>query len=342
MPRVYYNKNTMTGSAIFILTQNTESRRVYLKTTLYFLFKNFNAEYKYPVVIFHESNYDSATKREILMSIRESCRYLVSFVELNPDDFGKIPEHINTSRLESCLECEPVPYFRNTGYRNMCRWWCKRVWDYARGYEYIMRLDDDAFIEEPIREDLFARMAKRNLVYTSGMIHVDCGICNYGMKDFLIKLYPEKEAFINTLFVKQEIASRDVVYQGFRRLITINAKADNCELPEISEKIELQMPIIFYNNFFITKVDFWFREDVRELLDKIDASGNIYYWRWGDAPIHTMVLALLADKSEYERTIFKYSKRLQREAFIDNKGESHSYMPHLYSESSCVTMKNNQ
>lgn len=325
------------NAAIFILTQNTESRRVYLKTTLYFLFRHFNAEHKYPVVIFHEGDYDSRAQREILMGIRESCRALVNFVELDPTDFGALPPHIDAKRLKRCLECEPVPYFRNAAYRNMCRWWCRRVWDYAAGYEYIMRLDDDAIIEEPIVEDLFARMAARNLVYTSGMIHVDCGICNYGMKEFFKGLYPDKAAFIDTLFMKQEIPSRDVVYQGFRRLITINAAAEGDALPEIGEKIELQMPIIFYNNFFITKVAFWQRDDVRELLDAIDKTGNIYYWRWGDAPIHTLVLALLADKTEYERTIFRYSKRLQREAFIDDKGESHAYMPRLYSESSCVT-----
>jgi hypothetical protein len=31
-------------AAIFILTQNTTERKVYLKTSLYFLFKNFNAK----------------------------------------------------------------------------------------------------------------------------------------------------------------------------------------------------------------------------------------------------------------------------------------------------------
>jgi hypothetical protein len=43
---------------IFILTQNTVERKVYLKTSLYFLFRNFNAKYKYPIIILHEGDYD--------------------------------------------------------------------------------------------------------------------------------------------------------------------------------------------------------------------------------------------------------------------------------------------
>ena len=39
------------NAAILILTQNTIERKVYLKTSLYFLFKNFNHIYKYPIII---------------------------------------------------------------------------------------------------------------------------------------------------------------------------------------------------------------------------------------------------------------------------------------------------
>ena len=48
----------MTKSAILILTQNTIERKIYLKTSLYFLFRNFNARFKYPVIILHEGDYD--------------------------------------------------------------------------------------------------------------------------------------------------------------------------------------------------------------------------------------------------------------------------------------------
>ena len=55
----------MTKSAILILTQNTIERKIYLKTSLYFLFRNFNARFKYPVIILHEGDYDNNSMNEI-------------------------------------------------------------------------------------------------------------------------------------------------------------------------------------------------------------------------------------------------------------------------------------
>ena len=84
----------MLKAAIYILTQNTPERKIYLKTCLYFLFKNFNSKYKYPVIILHEGDYDNNSKNEILLSIRRECKDIVKFQELDNNDF-KIPEHIN-------------------------------------------------------------------------------------------------------------------------------------------------------------------------------------------------------------------------------------------------------
>ena len=75
------------SAAIYILTQNNLERKIYLKTTLYFLFKNFNSKYKYPVIILHEGDYDKDSKNEILTSIRVECVNLVSFCELDKEDF---------------------------------------------------------------------------------------------------------------------------------------------------------------------------------------------------------------------------------------------------------------
>jgi len=36
---------------------------------------------------------------------------------------------------------------------------------------------------------------------------------------------------------------------------------------------------------------------------------------------------------------FKYSKRLQREAFADNDGNLHSYMPSNYESDTCISNK---
>jgi hypothetical protein len=319
------------NAAIFILTQNTDVRKTYLKTSLYFLFRNFNSELKYPVVILHEGDFSDKAQTEIIMGIRRSCRSCVSFRALDPDDF-KVPDHIDMDKLKRCIETKPTPYWRNIPYRNMCRWWLVHMPKYAKGYDYVMRLDDDSIIEEPV-PDLFAWAKEKDLVYASNMLHTDCGICNYGMKDFFINQFPDKRYVIDQLFITQDVPSRAVQVHPFRTLLSITQDPP----PEVGEKITLPMPIMFYNNFFITKSAFWQRDDVKEVVDAIDKNGSIYYFRWGDAPLHTILVQLLAKPEEVSRSVFKYSKRMQRESFLGEDKMYHDYMPLTYDKSSCMT-----
>ena len=77
----------MSRSAIIILTQNTIERKIYLKSSLYFLFKNFNAKYKYPVIILHDGDYDTNAMNEINSSIRKNFRYLIEYKKIDDADF---------------------------------------------------------------------------------------------------------------------------------------------------------------------------------------------------------------------------------------------------------------
>jgi len=331
LENINLNKETKLNAAVFILSQNTDVRRTYLKSTLYFLFRNFNAEHKYPVIILHEGDFKPNDQTEIINGIRKSLRHLVTFRALDPDDF-RVPDHIDKDKLKRCIATNPAPYWRNEAYRNMCRWWLVHMPKYAAGYDYVMRIDDDSFIEEPI-PDLFKWADEKKLVYASNLLHVDCGLCNYGMMEFFKKKFPTRSDDIAQMFISQQIPSRAVQIHPFRTLLSITQDV----LPEINETITVHMPVIFYNNFFITKSSFWQRPDVKALINEIDANGSIYYFRWGDAPLHTLIVQLMASPDEVSRSVFKYSKRLQRESFLGNTGVWHDYMPAEYTNSSCIT-----
>ena len=96
------------------------------------------------------------------------------------------------------------------------------------------------------------------------------------------------------------------------------------------------MPIMYYNNFFITKTSFWKRSDVKNTINSINNSGNIFYYRYGDAPLQTIILSLFANNDKIVRTVFKYSKRMQRECFIDLNNEINQYMPKEYINTTCI------
>jgi hypothetical protein len=319
----------MIKGAIFILTQNTIERKVYLKTSLYFLFKNFNAKYKYPVIILHEGDYTDEAKNEIITGIRRECRDLLSFQQIDDEDFC-VPKHIDIDKMNSIIDLRIVPYWRNQKYRSMCYFWLKNFYKYTKDYDYVMRIDDDSIIEEPIKYDLFELMRDKEYIYMSNIIHLDCSLCNYGMKEFFKKHYQDKSEKINELFVEHNLASDNEHFNNFKKLYkSINNEEYN------GNSVDLSMPIMYYNNFNIINVNIWNSPEIQDIVNKIDEQGYIFYCRWGDAPLQTIILSLY-DSSRITKLNFKYSKRLQRESFKDDYGKLHSYMPNEYSHNSCV------
>uniref|UniRef100_A0A6C0J4F2 Uncharacterized protein n=1 Tax=viral metagenome TaxID=1070528 RepID=A0A6C0J4F2_9ZZZZ len=322
-----------TKSAIVILTQNTPEKRIYLKNCLYFLFKNFNEKFKYPVIILHEGDYTPEFQEEIIKGVRGESSSFIKFKELDKEDF-KIPEHIDKVKLAKSIELQPVPYWRNESYRNMCNFWLKHFTKYVAEYDYVMRLDDDSIIEEKINSDLFQIMKEKDLNYISNIIHIDCGICNYEMKEFFDHYYMDKQDLIKDMFVYSKIDNNSKeIFDNFKKLYKIM----NDKEYEKNE-VDIKSPIMYYNNFFITKTAFWNTENTKKVIDEINKTGNIYYYRWGDAPLHT-IIATIADKEKVSKCAFKYSKRLQRESFKDASGKIHSYMPGTYDNTSCITYK---
>jgi len=320
-------------AGIFILTQNTTERKTYLKTSLYFLFRHFNSKFKYPVIILHEKDYDEKSKQEIIQSVRESCRSLISFKEIDENDFV-VPSHINMEKLKEIVAIQPVPYWRSIRYRQMCYFWVKHFIKYTEGFDYVMRLDDDSLIEENIQKDIFETMVNKNLVYVSNILHVDCGLCNYGMKDMFKQLFPDKlETIDKGFFVDSKLSDNNEVFSKFKKVYEIvNDKSYT------QTEFKTEMPLMYYNNFFATSTEFWKQENVKELINKIDENGGIFYYRYGDAPIQTLLVTLLSP-DKISRVVFKYSKRLQREVFIDSENQFHSYMPKTYDQSSCILQK---
>jgi hypothetical protein len=281
------------------------------------------------VIILHEGDYTEDAKKEIIAGIRGECRNLLTFQQIDEEDF-RIPSHIDIDKMNSIIDLRVVPYWRNQKYRSMCYFWMKNFSKYTKDYNYVMRLDDDSIIEEPIKYDLFEMMSDKDYIYISNIIHLDCSLCNYGMKDFFLKHYENKRDKINELFMDHTLNNNNEYFNKFKKL---HNALNNEDYTDTS--IELNMPFMYYNNFNIINVDVWNKPEIQDIVNKIDEQGYIFYCRWGDAPLQTIILSLY-DSSRITKVNFKYSKRLQREAFKDDEGNLHSFMPNDYENNSCV------
>ena len=324
----------MKKCGIFILTQNTIERKLYLKTCLYFLYKNFNHFYNYPVIILHDGDYDNESQEEIKACIRLNHRDTLSFYCIDKNDFN-LPVSVDEKKLKEIIELNPVPYWRNIKYRLMCRWWLFHFFKYTQDYDYIMRIDDDSIIEEVINTNLFKLMEEKKLVYISNILHADCGICCYDMKNVFKKILKNTIDYkkLDALFTEVTIDDKNNYFNNFCKLYKL---VNNKEYDK--KTLLVSMPIMYYNNFMITDVSFWNRPDVKKILKEVDETDYIFYYRYGDAPIQTLITNLL-EPTKVERHIFKYSKRLQREAHRDDKNVLHSFFPNDYKHTSCLSYK---
>jgi hypothetical protein len=59
-----------------------------------------------------------------------------------------------------------------------------------------------------------------------------------------------------------------------------------------------QTSFTYSTNFEVAKVEFFLREDVRKWTDHVLAHGGIYKYRWGDAPLRFVTLAIFATEKE--------------------------------------------
>ena len=162
----------------------------------------------------------------------------------------------------------------SVGYRHMVRFFTVGIWEVASGlgYQFVMRLDDDAFVLSPIRYNIFAFMARRKLEY----------------------------GFRLTSWEHGEPAQRGEFHQ-FVREYAINkgvsphwGLADSCPDKSLERFTPERCGQVYtiYNNFFVANVSFWRRPDVQAFVKHVDASKTIYYKRWGDALWHSVALQL--------------------------------------------------
>ena len=103
------------------------------------LYENFIKKFNYDVIIVHEGNINK-----------------------------KHQEYIQSKSYPKIIFLNIYNLWKNlqgNGYKKMCRFWSKEIYNYVKEYEYIMRLDDDGIIDQPIDYDIFQFMKTHNYSY---------------------------------------------------------------------------------------------------------------------------------------------------------------------------------
>lgn len=180
------------------------------------------------------------------------------------------------------------PYYSRIGYRNMCRFWIKTLFEqsFMQNVSVYFRMDTDTFLEK-MPGNPFEYMHSKGLAYLGSVMYKDS---------------PNEVDGLWETFLRYSVTSG--IHPGGLAPLS-NSHADTLSFEQIqSMPASAALEVLkkrgynrnfFYNNWEVSRVDLWQSEAYQKLAEEIDLAGGVFMRRWGDAPVRTLALFLLRE-----------------------------------------------
>ena len=186
------------------------------------------------IIIFHEGNIDQSHQ---------------SFIQTHTPELNIIFININNGKAFK-KEKESINYREETkkfgyGYRHMCSFWFVDFWAFLENYDYVLRIDEDCFVEFNI-DELFNDL-KTNKIIT-GKIEQDHDFVTRGMNEFTLDFVKENMNPNYNFPFKTPIGPYSNVFA-----LNLAALRTNVML--------------------------------KKYIKRVEESNQIYFSRWGDLPL---------------------------------------------------------
>lgn len=242
------------------------------------------------VLVFHTGEY---SYYEIQARVRVSVDYNITFLQI-PASSWQIPRGLHKADSFGG---------HGIGYKHMCRWYSKTFFQYLNvsGYKWALRFDQDSVFLSSIDFGLVESMVKNKQQYGYRVWGVDHLEVVWGL--------PE----ITSYFLKEQNIQPKWLFN-----MCSPKSTDGLKTARDGTGWNRQ---IVYNNFFVTNISFWLDVQVQRYLRLLETTGGFYKFRWGDAPVHTMVIGMFLDEVQLERFSFDYD---HQRVFSGNSCKNHS------------------
>jgi Glycolipid 2-alpha-mannosyltransferase len=286
---IWHKKETLCKTnAIVILAQkkhSTYNRDSYglLVKALDLLFTNYLLIDKHyenvDIFIFHTGEFSKKDLTTLEQRHPEETWGTMRLVNIGNTLYWEVPAHL---LYDNRRKWNPPPSEYSIGYRNMCRWYTLKLWDYfdylnrhyGCEYRYIMRMDEDSFLQSPIAYDLFDYMVGNNFLYGFRM-------CSY-------ELLQLKRVWLNY-----------VGRHSWLKYLT-------------DEQVPLRVGNFqslcgMYNNWAIADLTFFLSPKVQHFFQWVDLEGVMYRERIGDLLLHSAAVYAFAPANQVVRFLdFSY------------------------------------
>ncbi|KAK5947082.1 hypothetical protein PMZ80_001228 [Knufia obscura] len=244
---------------------------------------HWNKRYNYPWMFFSEQSFTDEFKSATTNATSAQTSY-----HLIPPSHWKPATHISPTRFHSSLS-----YLGTLGvgkgyllsYRNMCRWNSGFFYQHPAlsSYSYYWRVEPDVHFFCDIPYDPFRFLRDNGIVYGFNMNILD------DARSFA-SLWKRTREFMR---LRPELVSEDADLSWLVDEGGNGGEYNDCQ---------------FFSNFEIGSLDFFRGEANSAYFEYLDSPevGGFYYERFGDAPVHTLSVAMFAggkDKMWYFRDI---------------------------------------
>ncbi|KAL8637503.1 MAG: hypothetical protein Q9228_005230 [Teloschistes exilis] len=257
-------------AALISLVRNSELEGIVQSMTQ--LEYHWNRKYQYPWVFFNDEPFNDEFK-----AATQNLTSSKIYYEVVPKDHWSLPDWIDEGRFMNSLE-----YLGAIGvgkgwmisYRHMCRWNSGFFYRHPRlkDFDWYWRVEPDVHFFCDIDYDVFRFMRDNNMKYGFNMNILD------DARSFP-SLWARTRSFINAHpeLIHPE-ADLDWLLDARN-----NGDYNNCQ---------------FFSNFEVGDLNFFRGKANEKYFDWLDRGGGFYYERFGDAPIHTLSVAMFVPKSE--------------------------------------------
>ena len=254
-------------NAIAILTNNLGHECLNVLRNIQWAFQDLNQA---DIILFHSDYPRKDFRYELSKNIMPHRK--IQYVNVD-QIFNSFPPNFNPYSSEPNTFKYMESDRHKWAYQHMIRFWFRDIFrlPILDDVEYLMRLDLDSRLlgKWP---DIFRICRDRNLVYYGNDIIYD--------SDWILK----GTALLKPTTVKY-----------------MEKKNITPKYPELWNQsfIENDLSVRgFFNNFEVSQVSFFRQPEIQDWVDYIDQSLGIFHYRWGDALLRSLTLALFAEKGQ--------------------------------------------
>lgn len=251
--------------------------------------QQFNRFFHYPVVFFN----DKPWSRYFIEELSAVASGPVSF-ETVPRSMWDYPEFIDREAAKQSIKEQGKMDLLNAGresYHHMCRFYSGLFYDHPalQKYEYFWRIEPEVMFQCAIPYDPFRKMREEGKKYGYAIALWEVGDTSPSLFRAVADYKDDKDLPSNSLWGAMVDTSwapwpvRKLLAHLAQHRDSQGDKWNHCH---------------FWSNFEIASMSFFRSQEYRDLFDYLDHKGGFYFERWGDAPVHSLAVALFLRPEE--------------------------------------------